>query len=64
MKCIKRALRRDPTVMAGIPSELHVLCECGRECYIEHEDKNRINVCECGIRYDYQGWILLEAVNE
>ncbi len=58
---VKRALRRDPTVMVGIPSELHVVCGCGRQCPIEYEDREHVNVCECGMRYTFNGWILPEG---
>lgn len=57
--CVKRALKRDPTVPAGIPSLLHVDCGCGQEVPIVAAR----NTCAgCGVAYDTSGWILSAAV--
>jgi hypothetical protein len=57
-KRVKAALIRDPSVPAGQPAPLHVVCDCGHHVPITHECPGELNVClSCGTAFDDNGWI-------
>jgi hypothetical protein len=65
--CTKRAVRRDPSVLAGQPAKLFLICGCGHEVTIYNPaiegpsydpDADAFMCGWCGERYDGRGYVL------
>lgn len=60
--CVKRSLKRDPSVPVGVSAPLYLDCECGYRLSIpniaESPTSRLVKACVCGIWYDHSGWIV------
>jgi hypothetical protein len=53
LKCVKKALKREPGYPVGVPAPLYVDCLCGSHVPIT----GNANSCACGTVFDEAGWI-------